>query len=127
MVDDYYELDGEGQLEAYVRYLKQRYPQWLEADAVPILWSVVGNGTFENAPFQTGEFAGASSTRENFLSFFTWPYDAKTGDLLDWFRLPVRVDRFPEFAAALDWMPSALQPTCPLRSVLASRHGVHPR
>lgn len=128
MVDDYYELDGEGQLEQYVQYLGERYPQWLAADAVPILWTVAGKGTFEHAPFQSGEFAtGADGwPHADFLTEFTWPYDAETGEQLDWFKLPVRIDRFPEFAQALDWLPSALQPTCPLRSILASRSGIGP-
>lgn len=34
-------------------------------------------------------------------------------------------DRFPEFAKALAWTPSPLQPTCPLASILRSRRGVY--
>ncbi len=125
MVDDYYELDGEGQLARYVQYLEEHHPQWLSADAVPIIWFVRGAQTMENAPFQSGEYGpdGKWGSRNDFLSEFTWPYDARTGERVDWFKLPVRIDRFPEFAQALDWAPSALQPTCPLRSILASRDG----
>lgn len=43
---------------------------------------------------------------------------------MDWFRLPVRNDRFPEFGEALGWLPSPLQPYAPLRSIMASRHGI---
>jgi len=46
---------------------------------------------------------------------------------LDWFKLPVKNSRFPEFAQALDWTPSPMQPTCPLRSILASRNRIGPR
>lgn len=128
MVDDYYELDGEGQLAEYVQYLERRYPQWLDDDAVPILWTVAGPGTYEFAPFQSGRFAATSEAgpHQDFLTYFTWPYDRRTGDQLDWFKLPVRNDRFAEFAQALDWLPSPLQPTCPLRSILASREGTDP-
>jgi len=128
MVDEYYELDGEGQLAAYVEYLEEHHPEWLAADAVPIIWLVRGEEIAEHAPFQSGEYGpeGKWGWRENFLTEFTWPRDARTGELLDWFKLPVRIDRFPEFAQALDWLPSALQPTCPLRSILASRSGIEP-
>lgn len=126
MVDEYYELDGEGQLAAYVEYLEEHHPEWLAADAVPIIWFVRGEETMENAPFQAGEYGpqGKWGSRSDFLSEFTWPNDARTGERVDWFKLPVRIDRFPEFAQALDWLPSALQPTCPLRSILASRDGI---
>jgi len=129
VVDEYYELDGEGQLAAYVRYLEEEYPAWLAADAVPILWTVMGHGICEFAPYQRGEEAEPipSARHENFLTEFTWPYDANTGDDLDWFKLPVKNSRFPEFAQALDWTPSPMQPTCPLRSILASRNRVAPR
>jgi predicted GIY-YIG superfamily endonuclease len=125
MVDDYDWLDGEGMLEKYVQYIKRHHSDWLEADAVPILWTVVGRGTSEFAPFQAGKFSVMSATgpHEDFLSYFSWPHD-KRGEMLDFFKLPVRIDRFPEFADALDWLPSPLQPTCPLRSILDSRDGV---
>lgn len=119
MVDEVHDLDGAGQFKEYVRYIENRYPQWLAEDAVPIVWSVTSGweGVFEAAPF----------TREvpwgDFLTHFTWPVDAKTGERLDWFQLPVVNDRFPKFASALAWTPSPLQPTCPLSSILASRAG----
>jgi predicted GIY-YIG superfamily endonuclease len=106
MVDEVYDLDGEGQLTAYIQYVARRYPEWLEADAVPIDWSVVGDGgIFEYAPFQRTE-PDEQYPQEDFLSVFT---------------LPVQNVRFPEFAVALGWTPAPLQPACPLRSVLDSR------
>lgn len=122
MVDDVYELDGEGQLEEYVQYLERRHPEWLEADAVPIVWTVHSEsaGIFEAAPFAGHVPWG------DFLAHFTWPTDARTGHPLDWYSLPVVNDRFPEFARALAWTPSPLQPTCPLRSILRSRSGERP-
>lgn len=126
MVDDYGYLDGEGQLQEYVEYLEENHPEWLQANAVPILWSVEGRATFENAPFQEGQFGRASGRfpfREDFLTAYTWPYNEATGDMVDWFKLPFRY-RFPEFSEALGWTPSPLQPTCPLLSVLANRDGL---
>lgn len=123
VVGDYDHLDGEGQLAVYLEYLEENYPQWLEDDEVPILWSIRGGTVSEFAPFQVGKFAleSAGGPSEDFLSYFTWPVDRSTRADLDFFKPPVRIDRFPEFAEALDWMPSALQPTCPLRSILDSR------
>jgi predicted GIY-YIG superfamily endonuclease len=123
MVDDVWELDGQGQFEEYVQYLERRHPEWLEADAVPIVWSVHGgwaNGIFEAAPFTA---YGDSVDWGNFLAHYTWPVDAINGEPLDWYALPVVNDRFPEFAKALAWTPSPLQPTCPLASIVRSRNG----
>jgi len=123
VVGDYDHLDGEGQLAVYLEYLEENYPQWLEDDEVPILWSVRGRSVSAFAPFQVGKFAleAVGGPMDDFLSDFTWPVDRSTREDLDFFKLPVRIDRFPEFAEALDWMPSPLQPTCPLRSILDSR------
>lgn len=125
MVDNYYQLDGEGQLVAYIRYLQQRYPEWLDADAVPIHWSVMSQqgGISEAAPFQKADIFAELG---DFLTFFTWPEDAQTGELLDWYRVPVINKRFPAFADALAWTPSPLQPTCPLTSIMRSRDGILP-
>lgn len=108
-IDDADDQSGEGQLDYYVDYIRSRYPEWWEADAVPIYWSVRGDGVFEQAP---------TSPDENFLTFWRKPYDAETGEALNWWRLPVRNTRFPEFAAALGWLPSPFQEFAPLRSIV---------
>jgi predicted GIY-YIG superfamily endonuclease len=122
MVDDAWELDGQGQFEEYVQYLERGHAEWLAADAVPIVWSVHdgNNGVFEAAPFTAW---GDSVGWGNFLAHYTWPVDAINGEPLDWYALPVVNDRFPEFAKALAWTPSPLQPTCPLASIVRSRRG----
>lgn len=122
MVADFNELDGEGQFEEYVQYLQRHHPEWIEADAVPIIWSVHSSqgGIFEAAPFTEW----ALKTEQDFLTSFSWPVDAATSEPLDWYQLPVVNDRYPDFAQALAWTPSPLQPTCPLRSLVYSRCGV---
>lgn len=122
VLDDWGHLDGEGQLEEYADYVKSQHPEWIEENAVPILWSIAGRATFESAPFQTGGF-GREANRQDFLSFYTWPWDQATGEQVNWFKLPIR-HRFPEFADALGWTPAPLQPTCPLLSILAIRDGL---
>ncbi len=119
-VDDADDQSGPGQVFYYADYLQRRYPDWWAADAVPIWWSVMGEGICEYAP-------GASNTRhdENFLTFFKPPVDAKTGQFLNWWRLPVRNHRFPAFAAALGWLPSPFQEFAPMRSIMTN--AVHDR
>lgn len=119
VVDEYHYLDSEGQFEHYIQYLKRHHMDWLHANAVPIVWSVLGAGIGESAPFLQAEPRPAG----DFLTHFTWPVDATSGDYLDWYQLPVVNDRFPEFAKALAWTPSPMQPTCPFRSLLQSRWG----
>lgn len=121
-VDDVHWCEGEEQLTYYVEYLERKYPHWLEQDAVPIYWSVSGCQQ-EYAPFSSA--GDHSEWFTTFLDYFTWPEDAVTGERLDWFRLPVVMDRFPEFSAALGWTPSPLQPTAPLASIMRSRRGMY--
>jgi hypothetical protein len=57
---------------------------------------------------------------KNFLTFFTPPVDAKTGEFMNWWRLSVRNTRFPAFAKALGWLPSPFQQFAPLRSIMTN-------
>jgi hypothetical protein len=117
-VDDADDQSGAGQLAYYVDCVRRDYPQWWEVDAVPIYWSVRGDaGIAEHAPNNARDFALPD---KNFLTFFTPPRDAKTDAPLNWWSLPVRNDRFPEFAKALGWMPSPFQRIAPLRSIVTN-------
>lgn len=124
MVDDYWDEPGADQLAAYIRGVRESYPDWWAADAVPIYWSVRAeqDGIYETAPYQQFDPA---HRRRDFLTGYTWPHD-EDGEFLDWYALPVRNDRFPEFARALNWLPAPLTPTCPLRSIASSRAGICP-
>jgi hypothetical protein len=115
-VDDAEDQSGEGQLAYYVDYVRRRYPEWWNADAVSIYWAVRGEGVFEHAPNNVH----AICADKNFLTSFTPPVDARTGELMNWWRLPVRNDRFPEFAKALGWLPSPFQEFAPLRSIVTN-------
>jgi hypothetical protein len=112
-VGDAEDQSGEGQLAYYVDYIKRRYPEQWEADAVPIYWAVHGDGVFEHAP--NDAYGG-----KNFLTEFSPPVDAKTGEPMNWWRLPVRNTRFPEFAKALGRLPSPFQEFAPLRSIVTN-------
>ncbi|MEU0752008.1 hypothetical protein [Streptomyces albogriseolus] len=130
MVDEYYEETGEEQFRQWVRYVKRQTPQQWEDDAVSIYWTVSApsstvDGVFETAPFQTHFFRERATPPETFLTHFTWPVHETTGERLDWFQLPVVNRRFPEWVKALKWTPSPLQATCPLRSIVESRGGIH--
>lgn len=116
--------DGADQLRFYVEWIRRNNPEWLDDDAVPIYWSVMPAA--ETAPFQPSFSARVGSPVEDFLSYFTWPVDASTGENLDWFQLPVRQERFPALAKAIGWVPSPLQPTAPLTSILHSQRQYYP-
>lgn len=108
-IDDLGDESGVAQLAYYLDYLQRECPEAWEQDRIEVYWSVLGEGISEQAPVANDD--------ENFLSFFSQPYDARTGELINWWRLPVR-SRFPKFAAALGWAPSPFQPFAPLRSIL---------
>jgi hypothetical protein len=110
-VDD---CDGNGQeqLAYYCRHIRRKYPQWWDADAVPIYWFVRGDDDgfgCEFAPWHDGE---------NVLMFYRTPISVRTGEPINWYRLPVINRRFPKFAAALGWLPSPGQMFAPLRSII---------
>lgn len=121
MVDAHYRLDGEGQLREYLRYLERNHPEWLEADAVPIYWSVIsagGKSVWETAP---PFLPGIYPDRNHFLTYYEQPRDVSTHEPVNWFGLPVVNERFPAFAEALGWTPSAFQAYCPLATIMEFR------
>jgi hypothetical protein len=63
-VEDVEDQSGPGQLAYYVAVLQRRHPKWWGADAVPICWSVCGEGIFEAAPNNGDGY-------KNFLTLFT--------------------------------------------------------
>jgi hypothetical protein len=113
-IDDFEDQTGARQLAYYVDYVQRRYPEWWESDPAPIYWSVRGDGIFEAAP------TNVIARDANFLTFWTPPIDARTSEPLNWWRLPVRNERFPAFAEALGWLPSPFQAFAPLRSIVTN-------
>jgi hypothetical protein len=97
--------------------VQRHYPEWWEADAVAVYWSVQGDAALcERAPNNAASF----DFDEHFLTFWTQPLDAKTGEPLNWWRLPVLNTHFPAFAKALGWLPSPFQEFAPLRSIVTN-------
>ena len=118
-IDDADVQSGVAQLAYYESYVQRRYPEMWEADAVRIDWFVEGDGgVFEFAP---------TTPARNFLTFFSHPVDAETGEPLNWWKLPVRITRFPAAAKALGWVPSPFQTVAPLRSILTNSAPTAPR
>lgn len=121
MVGDLDTRDGAEQLAAFAHYVEQRMPADWAANAVRIHWFVSSDdGQFSGAPW-TDLLGG-----DDWLTEFTWPVDAETGERLDFFRLPVVMDRFPAWAEALGWTPAPFTPTIPLRSRMESLRGSPP-
>lgn len=125
--DDYLpeEIDAEDLFKLWTDEIHKRHPDGL----IPISWYVVCRkaGKFEFMPFQVpfsklygdkyeGELDDVLS--ENFLTFFTWPVDKKTGEFLNWLSLPVedklwnnkRADKGGFIQEFTGWKPSVLQP-----------------
>lgn len=73
-------------VDQYVARPHERDPERYRLGEVPINWSIDGSdaATFEAAPFQRSDFID-----EDFTTFFTHPVDAKTGERVNWLRLPV--------------------------------------
>lgn len=119
--DDYHPDDDSAEevFDVWRRYLYHSHNSWddrLGEGWVPIWWFVTspdGEGTFEAAPF-TRTHKGPKR-RDDFLTFYTWPEDASTGEPLNFLRLPV-VDKLwchgrkggfiQEYTG---WKPSAFQ------------------
>lgn len=115
-VDDLDEESGAQQFWYWANKVRELMPDEYELDAVPVYWSVVGPSVWESAPFQPKGRCGDT----NFLSEYTWPVEDGY-KYVDWYSLPLVHDRSPEFVSALGWSPSALQPSCPLKSIVASK------
>jgi len=85
---------------------------------IPIYWYVdsPGSDVFESMPFQYQHYLG--QTREDFLSFFTWPTKMDTEERLNWLELPVVdkswnsdcADKGGFIQEATGWRPAILQP-----------------
>jgi hypothetical protein len=120
-VDNVYQASGEEQLAYYCEYLRTayggRYRHWWNDDAVPIYWSVMGDDDgfgCEQAPFHIDD-----NPRRDVLTYYYPPINVRTGNLINWYQLPVINNRFPEFAAALGWLPAPGQLFAPLRSIVS--------
>ena len=89
---------------------------------VRIHWFVCSpdTGVFELAPFSYRHYYKrfGELLKDDFLAFFTWPVNKKTGKQLNWLRLPVvdklwkpgRADKGGFIYEATGWKPSPLQP-----------------
>jgi hypothetical protein len=90
-VQDCEDADGAEQLQFYVEYIKRKHPAWWEDDAVPIYWTVRGEGSdsiCEEAPCgNQWMHAQLASEPENILTRYEIPYDVRTDEPVNWWRL----------------------------------------
>lgn len=125
--DDYTpdEISADDLLRKWAAQVNGKYPN----DLIPIAWYVdsPGQAKFEGMPFQFEHNPKLRS--HNFLSFYDWPVDSKTGEPLNWLALPVVDKRWNKNRAnkggfiqeATGWKPSVLQPYVFLGSLIDSR------
>ncbi|MGW1468457.1 hypothetical protein ACWCPT_29445 [Streptomyces sp. NPDC002308] len=112
------------------------HPEQFHPGEVPIHWSVTLpgiKGVFEAAPHRparltTSGLLDADFEREDFLTHYSHPVHAETGERVNWLRLPV-IDLGWNASAthkggfiqqATGWKPSALQPTMDVRQIGAA-------
>lgn len=119
----YWHLDGDSITDDYLpeeASASELFESWakrVEDDEVSILWLIESMG--ERAPF--------TGAKEDFLTFYTWPTHAVTGNRVSWVGLPIKEKGWNERQAdkggfiqeALGWQPSPLQPSVSLRLLLA--------
>ncbi|MFF1444148.1 hypothetical protein [Streptomyces sp. NPDC058295] len=117
-------------VDKYANYFHQKWPTAYRPGEVHIYWTVTQptfNGTFEGAPHAVGTppdpemvaLFGSSRESEHFLTHFTDPVHAVTGERLNWLRLPVLDRGWNETAAhkggfiqeVTGWKPAPLQTT----------------
>ncbi|WP_432004562.1 hypothetical protein [Streptomyces parvus] len=94
---------------------------------VPIYWAITsvgpGGGTFEHAPHQT--ISLTRLLKQNFLTHYSHPTHEKTGERVNWLRLPVldhewnaeQADKGGFIQEATGWKPSPLQPFMDVQQV----------
>jgi hypothetical protein len=106
--------ESEWSPERFVDYtvdtLKANYSDLYEQNIARLYWSLTDSG--EAAPFVNTRAAHC-----NFLAYYTWPIDVRTGKPVNWFSLPVNA-RVPELEVGLGYMPAPLQPTVPIRTIV---------
>jgi hypothetical protein len=123
--DDYTpdEISADELLALWVTKVREDYPNGL----IPIYWSVAShsNLAFERLPFQF-DHNPEIGTPENFLTFYTWPENPRTGEPLNWNTVPVedklwnakRGDKGGFIQQATGWKPSIYQPFVYLPALL---------
>lgn len=115
----YWEADGDWITDEFTPdeiSPRDLWDRWFSANAadgpVSINWSVRGERIFETAPFSPSPYIS-----QDFLTHYTWPEHAKTGDPLNWARLPVadklwddnHTDKGGFIQQLTGWKPSPFQ------------------
>lgn len=105
--------------ELWTLWVDRYGDEWPDGIA-PIYWSVRSSvprsGVFETAP-GIRQLRYPNRMVDNFLTYFTWPVNARTGEKLRWTELPVtdkrwnaeRGDKGGFIQEATSWKPSAFQ------------------
>ncbi len=127
--DDYtpQEINAAELLSRWVQKVRGAYPD----DLIPIHWfvEISEQGKFERMPFQFHPAASGRGSLEDFLSFYSWPINAQSGEPLNWLTLPVADKRWNSKWAdkggfiqeATGWKPAILQPFVFLPSLTSTR------
>jgi hypothetical protein len=125
--DDYTprEISAADLFDRWARTVTPKFPNGL----IPVYWSVQAPdaGICEVLPFQFDHCSPPLG--EDFLTYFNWPVDARSGDPLNWLELPVvdklwnarRAEKGGFIQQATGWKPSIFQSYVYLPSLIRSR------
>ena len=128
MSDDYTpdDISAEDLLRKWAKAVEGKH-----TNDIPIHWFVEspGHGKFENMPFQFNHAADVDAAPENFLSHYSWPENANTGERLNWLTIPIvdkrwnakQADKGGSIRESTGWTPAILQPFVHLPSLLNTR------
>lgn len=120
-------------VSTYRDHYHRDYPNHYRPGEIHIFWYVTTLNecdVFEAAPCQVLPPDPVFQQSEDFLTHFTWPYIAETGERLNWLRLPVLDRRWTSewgdkggfIQQVTGWKPAALQPRADLNQLIqASR------
>lgn len=114
VVDDQGITDSDEAFDAWVRWWGRHHPG---DELVPIAWYVASDaGTiFEGAPFRRPAMEWG-----DFLTFFTWPQEATTGDPINFLALPIDSGKSWFIEPATGFRPGQLQPDLHLPTLLTN-------
>jgi hypothetical protein len=127
--DDYTpgEISADDLLRKWAKAVEGKFT----SDLIPIHWFVEspGKAKIERMPFQFNHHPSIDSEPKDFLSYYSWPVNAKTGERLNWLAIPVvnkqwntkQGDKGGFIQEATGWKPAILQPFVHLPTLLKTR------
>jgi hypothetical protein len=121
-ISDYFTPQEKSAEELFAMWVSKVTDKYADG-FIPIYWFVRGRTLFEYMPFQHHR------PRADFLTYFSWPVNKKTGERLNWLSLKVveklwddtHCDKGGFIQQVTGWKPGILQPYVDLKSLIDAR------